>query len=136
MGVFGKKKAVEKLVEKLKELNCPKIALNDLARSDMAECVEDAFRYGKIVLATTTYNGDIFPFMREFVNELLERGYKNRLIGLIENGTWAPVCARHIKKSFETSKNIQFTENIVTLHSALSNENEIQIENLAKELLK
>ena len=135
--VYGNtKKAVEKLVEKLKELNCPKIALNDLARSDMAECVEDAFRYGKIVLATTTYNGDIFPFMREFVNELLERGYKNRLIGLIENGTWAPVCARHIKKSFETSKNIQFTENIVTLHSALSNENEIQIENLAKELLK
>lgn len=135
--VYGNtKKAVELLEKELINLGCPKVAVSDLARCDMAEAVEDAFRYGKLILATTTYNGDIFPFMREFINELCERGYKNRLIGLIENGTWAPVAARKIISMFETSKNITFSENTVTIRSALSEENKIQISNLAEEFCK
>ncbi len=134
--VYGNtKKAVELLEKELLEKGCPKVAVNDLARCDRAEAVEDAFRYGKIVLATTTYNGEIFPFMRDFINELTERGYKNRLVGIIENGTWAPVAARTVKKMLETSKNLTFTDTTVTVHSAVSDENVEQIKALAEELL-
>ena len=123
------------LAEELKALGCEKIAINDLARDDMAEAVEDAFRYGKLVLATTTYNGDIFPFMREFVNELTERGYKNRTIGIIENGSWAPMAAKKISKAFENSKDIKFAETVVTIHSALNDRSIAEIKNLAKEII-
>ena len=112
------------------------INLNDLARCDMAEAVEDAFRYGKIVLATTTYNGDIFPFMKEFIHHLTERNYQNRTIGLMENGTWAPVAAKIMKGMFEKSKNITFTENTVKILSALSDDSRAQIDALAEELCK
>lgn len=133
--VYGNtKKAVELLAEELKKAGCPKVVVNDLARCDMAEAVEDAFRYGKIILATTTYNGDMFPFMREFVNELTERGYRNRKIGIVENGSWAPVVKNKITKAFENSKEIAFAENIVTIHSAVKEENIKQIKNLAKEM--
>ena len=133
--VYGNtKKAVELLAKELEANGCPKVAVNDLARCDMAEAVEDAFRYGKIVLATTTYNGDIFPFMHRFIHELTERGYKNRTVGIIENGSWAPMAARIIKKMMEESKNLPFSENTVTIHSALSEENKEQIKRLAKEL--
>ena len=100
----------------------------------MAESVEDAFRYGKIVLATTTYNADIFPFMREFINDLLERGYQNRTIGIIENGTWAPMAAKVIKAKFENSKNITFAEKTVTVNAAVDAAAEEKIEALAAEL--
>ncbi len=134
--VYGNtKKAVELLAEELKAQGCVKVAVNDLARCDMAEAVEDAFRYGKIVLATTTYNGSIFPFMHTFINELLERGYKNRKIGIIENGSWAPVAANTIKKMLEGSKNLTFTDTTVTIHSAVKAENIKQIKNLAKEII-
>jgi len=116
-------------------LGCVKVAINDLARCDMAEAVEDAFRYGKIVLATTTYNGSIFPFMHTFINELTERGYKNRKIGIIENGSWAPIAANNIKKMLETAKNLTFTDTTVTIHSAVKEENIKQIKNLAKEII-
>ena len=133
--VYGNtKKAVEILAEELKNAGCKKVAVNDLARCDMAEAVEDAFRYGKIILATTTYNGDIFPFMREFINELTERGYRNRKIGIVENGSWAPVVKNKITKAFENSKNIEFVENIVTIHSAVKDENLEQIKKLAEEM--
>ena len=134
--VYGNTKAaVEALESELKALGCPKVVVNDLARSDMAECVEDAFRYGKIVLATTTYNGDIFPFMRNFLHELTERGYRNRTIGVIENGSWAPMAAKIIKKNFENSKEITFTDTTVTIHSALNDQSLEQIKALAKELI-
>lgn len=134
--VYGNtKKAVELLAEKLKEGGCPKVSVTDLARDDMAEAVEDAFRYGKLVLATTTYNADVFPFMRDFILHLTERGYQNRTIGIIENGSWAPVAAKVIKGMFEKSKNLTFTDTTVTLKSALSAESEAQIVALAKELL-
>lgn len=133
--VYGNtKKAVEKLEEELIKLGCPKVAVTDLARDDMAEAVEDAFRYGKIVLATTTYNGDIFPFMREFINELTERGYKKRTIGIIENGSWGPVVARKIKGMFEKSTEITFAENTVTIHSALNDASIEQLRALAEEM--
>ncbi len=133
--VYGNtKKAVELLAAELEGCGCKKVAVNDLARCDMAEAVEDAFRYGKIVLATTTYNGDIFPFMREFINELTERGYKNRMIGIIENGSWAPTAARIIKKQLEAAKDITFADTTVTVHSALDEANFEQIKALAKEL--
>ena len=133
--VYGNtKKAVEILAEELKNAGCPKVVVNDLARCDMAEAVEDAFRYGKIILATTTYNGDLFPFMREFINELTERGYRNRKIGIVENGSWAPVVKNKITKAFENSKNIEFAENIVTIHSAVKDENLEQIKKLAEEM--
>jgi flavorubredoxin len=112
------------------------VAVADLAREDMAESVEDAFRYGKLVLATTTYNADIFPFMREFIYDLTERGYQNRLIGVIENGSWAPMAAKLIKGRFEKSKNITFTDTTVTINSALTDENLTQLDALADELLK
>lgn len=133
--VYGNtKKAVEMLAEELKANGCPKVVVNDLARCDMAEAVEDAFRYGKIVLATTTYNGDIFPFMRNFIHELTERGYKNRKIGIIENGTWAPVVKNKITKMFENSKDLTFADTVVTVHSALNDTSREQIKNLAKEM--
>lgn len=134
--VYGNtKKAVELLAEKLRNGGCPKVTVTDLARDDMSEAVEDAFRYGKLVLATTTYNADIFPFMRDFILHLTERNYQNRTVGIIENGSWAPTAAKVIKGMFEKSKDIKFTDTTVTLKSALSSESEAQIEALAKELL-
>ena len=133
--VYGNtKEAVEILAEELKNAGCKKVVVNDLARCDMAEAVEDAFRYGKIILATTTYNGDLFPFMREFINELTERGYRNRKIGIVENGSWAPVVKNKITKAFELCKNLEIAENIVTIHSAVKPENIEQIKALAKEM--
>ena len=134
--VYGNtKKAVELLADKLTALGCPKVTVTDLARDDMAEAVEDAFRYGKLVLATTTYNGDIFPFMKTFIEHLTERGYRNRTIGLIENGSWAPTAAKTMLKMFEGS-NLTFTDTTVTIKSAVNTENEAQIAALAEELCK
>ncbi|MBQ7117435.1 MAG: FprA family A-type flavoprotein [Clostridia bacterium] len=133
--VYGNtKKAVEILAEELKNSDCPKVAVTDLARDDMAEAVEDAFRYGKIILATTTYNGEIFPFMRTFIEELTERGYRNRKIGLMENGSWMPVAAKTMKKMLENSKEITFTDTVVSIHSAVKDDNIQQIKALAKEI--
>ncbi len=133
--VYGNtKKAAELLKTKLEEKGCPKVAITDLARDDMAEAVEDAFRYGKMVLATTTYNGDIFPFMREFISELLERNYQNRNVGIIENGTWAPMAAKVIRAKFEGSKDIRFAENTVTINAALDDAARTKIDALAAEL--
>ena len=133
--VYGNtKKAVEKLAQKLKEKGCPKVVVNDLARCDMAEAVEDAFRYGKLVLATTTYNAEIFPYMREFINHLVERNYQKRMVAFIENGSWAPVANKVMKGMFEKCKDITFTNNSVTIRSALSKENEKQLDDLATEL--
>ena len=134
--VYGHTKAAAELLAKtLEEKGCPKVVLTDLARCDMAEAVEDAFRYGKLVLATTTYNGDIFPFMKEFIHHLTERAYQNRTIGLIENGSWAPIAGKVMQKMFETSKNITFTDTTVKIFSALSDENRAQIEAMANELM-
>lgn len=134
--VYGHtKKAALLLAEKLEKAGCPKVAVTDLARDDWAEAVEDAFRYGKLVLATTTYNADTYPTMHEFIAHLVERNYQNRLIGIIENGSWAPVAAKSIKKCFESSKNITFTETTVTIKSALNAESEAQLDALVKELL-
>lgn len=133
--VYGNtKRAVELLAKELKNAGCKKVAVNDLARCDMAEAIEDAFRYGKIVLATTTYNNDIFPFMSTFIHGLLERGYQKRTIGVIENGSWAPAAAKIIKKMFENSKDIVFCENAVKINSAVSDKNIEEIKLLAKEL--
>ena len=134
--IYGHTKAaVELLAETLKAKGCPKVVINDLARCDMAEAVEDAFRYGKLVLATTTYNGDIFPFMKEFIHHLTERGYKNRTIGMIENGSWSPIAAKMMAKYLEGSKNITYTDTTVKIFSAMNDENRNQIEMLAKELM-
>lgn len=133
--VYGNtKKAVELLAEKLKEEGCPKVVVTDLARDDMAEAVEDAFRYGKLILATTTYNGDIFPFMKEFINHLTERNYQNRMIGFVENGSWTPMAAKIMKAAFEKSKNITFADTTVTIRSAVDETSEAQIAVLAKEM--
>ena len=133
--VYGNtKEAAELLVEKLLEKGCPKVMLHDLARTDMAEAVEDAFRYGKLVLATTTYNADIFPFMKTFIHHLTERNYQNRTIALMENGSWAPMAAKVMKAMFEKSKNITFAETSVQILSALSENSRAQIEALATEL--
>ena len=133
--VYGHtKQTVQLLAEKLTEKGCPKVVLTDLARDDMAEAVEDAFRYGKLVLATTTYNADIFPFMKEFIHHLTERNYQNRTVGMIENGTWAPTAAKVMTKMLEGSKNITFTQNNVKVMSALSEESRAQIDALAAEL--
>ena len=135
--VYGNtKKAVMKLKELLEEKGCAKVVVNDLARCDMAEAVEDAFRYGKIVFATTTYNGEIFPFMREFIHELKERNFQNKLVGLIENGTWAPVAAKYMLKMLENSKDLVYTETTVKILSALNEESSAQLEALADELCK
>ena len=134
--VYGHtKEAAEYLAEKLQALGCPKVAVSDLARDDMAEAVEDAFRYGKIVLATTTYNADIFPFMREFIEHLRERGYQNRLIGLIENGSWAPTAAKVMKGMLEGCKNTTFAQTEVKILSAMTEENKAQLDQLAKEMI-
>lgn len=133
--VYGNtKKAVELLAEKLKEEGCPKVVVTDLARDDMAEAVEDAFRYGKLILATTTYNGDIFPFMKEFINHLTERSYQKRMIGFVENGSWTPMAAKIMKAAFEKSKNITFADTTVTIRSAVDETSEAQIAALAKEM--
>lgn len=132
--VYGNtKKAAELLKEELEALGCKKTVLTDLARSDMAEAVEDAFRYGKLVLATTTYNGDIFPFMRQFIDCLTERNFKNRTVGFIENGSWAPVAARVMCGMLEKSKDITYTDTLVTVKSALNEESRAAIKQLAKE---
>ncbi len=134
--VYGHTKEAALLLEKaLLARGCVKVAVTDLAREDMAEAVEDAFRYGKLVLATTTYNGDIFPFMKHFIDDLTERGYQNRTIGLIENGTWAPMAAKIIKTMFEKSKNLTFAENVVSIKSALNQKNREEIAALADELM-
>lgn len=134
--VYGNTKAAaELLAQKLKEKGCPKVAVNDLARCDMAEAVEDAFRYGKIVLATTTYNADVFPFMREFINELTDRNFQNRFVGIIENGSWAPMAAKVIKKMLENSKNITFADTVVTVKSAMKQNTADDIERLADEII-
>ena len=134
--VYGNtKKAAMKLAELLEKKGCPKVAVNDLARCDMAEAVEDAFRYSKMVLATTTYNADIFPFMKEFINHLTERNYSNRTVAFIENGSWAPMATKVMKAMLEKSKNLTYTENNVTIMSALNPQSEAQLEALAEELL-
>ena len=135
--VYGNtKKAVILLEEKLRSMGCPKVVVTDLARCDMAEAVEDAFRYDKLVLATTTYNAEIFPFMREFINHLTERNFSNRTVAFIENGSWAPMAHKVMKSMFEKSKNITYTENNVKIMSALNEESMEQLDNLAKELCK
>lgn len=135
--VYGNtKKAVEILADKLRARGCPKVVVNDLARCDMAEAVEDAFRYGKLVLATTTYNADIFPYMRTFIESLTEREYKNRTIAFIENGTWAPLAAKIMKGMFEKSKGITFAESTVHIRSALNEESMTELEALSDELCK
>lgn len=133
--VYGHTKAaVELLAQKLTEEGCPKVVVNDLARCDMAEAVEDAFRYGKLVLATTTYNADIFPFMRNFLAEITERGYQNRKVAFMENGTWAPTAAKVMKAAFDKSANITFADTTVTIKSAMNEANKEQIAALAKEM--
>ena len=135
--VYGHTKAaVQLLAEKLKAKGCPKVSVCDLAREDMAEAVEDAFRYGKIVLATTTYNADIFPFMRTFIEHLTERGYQNRTIALVENGSWAPLAAKVMKGMFEGSKNITFVEPVIRLTSAMNDVTKEQIEKVSDELCR
>ncbi|MBQ0026921.1 MAG: FprA family A-type flavoprotein [Lachnospiraceae bacterium] len=134
--VYGNtKKAVELLADKLQANGCPKVVVDDLAREDMAECVEDAFRYEKIVLATTTYNGDIFPFMKEFINHLTERGFKNKTVGFMENGSWAPQAAKTMRAMLENCKDITYADTTVRIMSAMNDENKAQIDALAKELL-
>ena len=133
--VYGNTKtAVLNLAEKLKAYGCPKVVVNDLARCDMAEAVEDAFRYGTLVLATTTYNAEIFPFMREFIHHLTERNFSNRKVAFIENGTWAPTATKVMKSMLEQSKNLTYAENEVRIMSSLNAESSEQLENLAKEL--
>ena len=135
--VYGHtKEAAETLAAKLTEKGCVKVAVNDLAREDMAECVEDAFRYGKIVLATTTYNNDVFPFMKEFINHLTERNFQNKTVGIIENGSWAPTAAKTIKSMLEGCKNLTFTDTTVSIKSALNDANMAQLDALADEMLK
>ena len=134
--VYGHTKAVAlRLKEILEAKGCPKVACSDLARDDMPEVVEDAFRYGKLVLATTTYNADIFPFMRTFIDHLVERKYQNRLVGFIENGSWAPMAAKVMKGLLEGSKDIRFCANAVTVLSAPNAGTEAQLAALADELL-
>ena len=135
--VYGNtKKAVELLAERLKAKGCPKVVVNDLARCDMAEAVEDAFRYGRIVFATTTYNADIFPFMKTFIEHLTERNFQNRTVAFIENGSWAPLAAKVMKGMLEGCKNLTFADTTVKIKSALSNESKEQIEALADELCR
>ena len=133
--VYGNtKKAVEILAEKLEKNGCPKVVVCDLAREDMAEAVEDAFRYGKLVLATTTYNAKIFPYMKHFIDSLTERNYQNRTIGLIENGSWAPMAAKIMKELLSGSKNITWLNNNVSIRSGVKPENIEQLEAMAREL--
>ncbi len=135
--VYGNtRRAVELLAEKLRANGCPKVVVNDLARCDMHEAVEDAFRYGKLVLATTTYNADIFPFMKEFIQHLTERGYRNRTIALMENGSWAPMAAKVMRGMLEGCKNLTFTDTTVRILSAMNEESKEQINTLAGELCR
>lgn len=135
--VYGyTKAAVELLVQKLRAKGCPKVVVHDLARCDMAEAVEDAFRYGKLVLATTTYNADIFPYMKEYINHLTERNFQNRMIGLIENGSWAPLAAKTMRKMLEGSKNLTFTDTTVRILSALNEDSKAQLEAMSDELCR
>ena len=135
--VYGNtKKAVDILAEKLREKGCPKVAIHDLARTDMAEAVEDAFRYNKLILATTTYNADVFPFMKTFIEHLTERNYQNRTVAFVENGSWAPMAGKVIKDKFENSKNITWLENSCTIMSAVKEENVQQLDAMAEELCK
>ena len=135
--VYGHtKEAVELLAEKLEQLGCEKVTVTDLARDDMAEAVEDAFRYDRLVLATTTYNSDIFPFMREFIHHLTERNYQNRTVALIENGSWAPQAAKVMTKMLEESKDLTLLEPVVRIQSALSDASREQINALAEALCK
>ncbi|MCI5869470.1 MAG: FprA family A-type flavoprotein [Dorea sp.] len=132
--VYGNtKKAVDILAEKLREKGCPKVAIHDLARTDMAEAVEDAFRYNKLILATTTYNADVFPFMKTFIEHLTERNYQNRTVAFVENGSWAPVAAKVMKNMLEGSKNLTFADTTVRIMSALNEESSAQLEALADE---
>ena len=135
--VYGHTKAAAlKLAEILKAKGCPKVAVSDLARDDQPEAVEDAFRYGKLVLATTTYNGDIFPWMRHFIDHLTERNYQKRTVGFVENGSWAPMAAKVMKGMFAQSKDITFCDTVVTIRGALNAESEAQLEKLADELMR
>ena len=135
--VYGNtKKAVLALAEKLKANGCPKVVVHDLARCDMAEAVADAFRYSKLVLATTTYNADIFPFMREFIDHLTERNFQNRTVALIENGSWAPLAAKVMREMFGASKNITFTDTTVKILSALNDESSAQLTSMVDELCR
>ncbi len=134
--VYGNTKAAAQLLaEKLTEKGCPKVAITDLAREDMAEAVEDAFRYGKLVLASPTYNGDVFPFMKEFIHHLTERNYQNRTVAFMENGSWAPTAAKVMAKMLEGSKNLTFAQTTVRITSALNDASRAQIDALAEELL-
>ena len=133
--VYGNtKKAAELLGEELKANGCPRVVVADLAREDMAECIEDAFRHGKLVLATITYNGGVFPLMQTFIDGLKERNFQNRTIGIIENGSWAPVAAKNIKSMMEGCKNLTWTETTVTIKSGVKEETKAQIKALADEL--
>ena len=135
--IYGNtKKAAELLAQMLVDKGCEKVAITDLARDDIAEAVEDAFRYDRLVLASPTYNGDVFPFMREFIEALTERNYQKRTIGLIENGSWAATAAKVMRQLFEKSKEITFTETTVKIMSTLNEESTTQLENLAEELCK
>lgn len=135
--VYGNtKQAVLQLAEKLRAGGCPKVVVNDLARCDMAEAVEDAFRYSKMVLATTTYNADVFPFMREFIYHLTERNYSNRTVAFIENGSWAPMATKVMRGMLEKSKNLTYTEGGVTIRSALNEDSLAAIDALAQELCR
>lgn len=135
--VYGHTKAAaEKLAEKLTEKGCPKVVVADLAREDMAECVEDAFRYDKLVLASITYNGDVFPYMKTFIHDLTERNYQNRTVAFMENGSWGPMAAKTMKGMLEGCKNLTFAETTVTVRSALNDASESQIAALADELCK
>ncbi|MBQ2668053.1 MAG: flavin reductase [Clostridia bacterium] len=135
--VYGNtQKAVLQLADKLRAKGCPKVVLHDLARCDIAEAVEDAFRYSKLVLATTTYNADIFPFMKEFIHHLTERNFSNRTVGLIENGSWAPMAAKVMRSMLEKSKNLTFTDTTVKILSALNEDSAAQLEAMAEELCR
>ena len=133
--VYGNtKKAAELLGEELKVNGCPRVVVADLAREDMAECIEDAFRHGKLVLATITYNGGVFPFMQTFIDGLKERNFQNRTVGIIENGSWAPIAAKNIKSMMEGCKNLTWAETTVTIKSGVKEETKAQIKALADEL--
>lgn len=135
--VYGHtKEAVEELAEKLNQRGCPNVVVADLARCDMAEAVADAFRYSKLVLATTTYNATIFPHMQNFIDHLTARNYQGRTVGMIENGAWAPMAAKVMKKMLETSKNLTYTDTTVTVKCALNDASRAQIDTLADELCK
>ena len=135
--IYGNTKAAAQMLrDKLTQKGCPKVVMTDLAREDMAEAVVDAFRYGKLVLAAPTYNGDVFPFMRTFIHSLVERGYKNRTIGLIENGSWAPMAAKAMRSMLESCKELTFADTVVRILSAVSEENMAQIDALAQEMLR